>query len=62
MQKVDPLFSSAQSNILKYLDPWIIFSFAKNFGPPELKFLNYLDHLEIFYPFLICIKCTVQWG
>ena len=38
-------------NISKYLDPQIIsFNFAEIFGPPELKFLNYLDRLEIFYP------------
>ena len=41
-------------NISKYLDPWIIyFKFAEIFGPPELKFLNYLDPLEIFYPPII---------
>ena len=38
-------------NISKYLNPRIIyFDFAEIFGPPELKFLNYLDCLEIFYP------------
>ena len=48
-------------NISKYLDPRITyFNFAEIFGPPELKFLNYLDHLKIHYPPLICIKCTVQ--
>ena len=41
-------------NILKYLDPRIIyFNFAEIFGPPEQKFLKYLDHLEIFYPLVI---------
>ena len=31
--------------------PWIIyFNFAEIFGPPEQKFLKYLDLLEIFYP------------
>ena len=40
----------------------LLFNFAENLGPPELKFLNYLDHLEVFYPLLICIKCSVQRG
>ena len=45
-------------NISKYLGPQIIyFKFAEIFGPPELKFLNYLDPFEIFYP-LSNFQCT----
>ena len=52
MQKVDPPYLVLPSpNISKYLNLRIIyFNFAEIFGPPELKFLNYLDCLEIFYP------------
>ena len=46
-----PIFSFPGPNILKYLDPRIIyFNFAETFGPPEQKILKYLDHLEMFYP------------
>ena len=55
MRKVNPLYLVPPGpNISKYLAPQIIyFKLAEIFGPPELKFLNYLDPFEIFYPSLI---------
>ena len=48
-----PIFSSPNPTILKHLDPQVIYSnFVEIFGPPEQKFLIYLDTFEIFYPHL----------
>ena len=46
-----PSFSSPSPNISKYLDPRkISFNFVEIFGPPEQKFLIYLDPFERFNP------------
>ena len=60
-----PLFSSARSKYIKIFgSPDNIFQFCWNFWTLRnyVKFLNYLDRLEIFYAPLICIKCTVRRG
>ena len=51
-RKPDPPFLVPPAQI--YRNIWtpriIYFNFAEIFGPPEQKFLKYLDLLEIFYP------------
>ena len=37
------------------------FNLAEIFGPPEQKFLKYLDRLEIFYPPVILTQYLLVW-
>ena len=53
-KKWTPLFSPGRAKYIEIFGPRIICSkLAEIFGPPELKFLNYVDPFEIFYPPLI---------
>ena len=52
-QKVEPIFSSFNPKISKYLDPRIIyFNSVEVFGPPGTKVSGIFGPFEIFIPLL----------